>query len=95
MRVFPSTQAPLEAGGQAYCNAGCADRAAGSYAAVEGPGGAHFAGLAAYCGGTERFPLLAARLACGVVQNGHSPAFEVGWTLELHLLKRRRCVPAR
>ncbi len=78
LRVSALAQPSLDVGGQAYCSAECADRAGGSYAAVEGPGGANFAGLVAYCTAHhERFPLLAARLACGIVQNGRSPAFEV------------------
>lgn len=78
LRVFAPAQRPLEAGGQAYCGQPCADRAGGSYAGVEGRGGEHFAALSQHCSRfRERFPLLAARLACGIVQNGRSDAYRV------------------
>ena len=78
LRVFAAAQRPLHVGGQAFCSTECADRAGGAYAAAEGPGGANFARLTAHCAKhRERFPLLAARLACGMLQNGHSPAYEV------------------
>ena len=78
LRVFEPAQQPLQIAGHVYCQQQCADRAGSTYAAVEGPSNTHFAALSQYCGTyRERFPLLAARLACSIVQNGHSPAFEV------------------
>jgi hypothetical protein len=78
LRVFEPAQQPLQIAGQAYCQQQCAERAGGTYAAVEGPSNSNFAALSQYCGTyRERFPLLAARLACSIVQSGHSPAFEV------------------
>lgn len=77
LRVFAPAQQPLDLGGQAYCGQQCADRATSLYGMTEGHSGKHFAGLSQHCSTyRERFPLLAARLACGIVQNGHSAAYQ-------------------
>ena len=76
LRVFPDAASPLaqllvEANGQTYCSATCADGVAQTFAIVEGLGGANFAALTNRCKQhKERFPLLAARLACSIVQGG-------------------------
>ena len=78
LRVFQDAAGPLaqllvEANGQTYCSATCADGVAQTFAEVEGPGGANLAALTDHCKQhKERFPLLAARLACSIVQGSYA-----------------------